>query len=150
MAQTLSEQFSYDELTREPLELEPDQTYKRSHDPRELLAAYLSAAGRGKRFVPPSPESFSGIVTHKIVSVSSKIIYVLRRLWKNAEIGYAALFEEKKEKSELVATFLAVLELVKGKRVRIEGESDAAVIRLVKDAEKHEVKRWKSRSSKGQ
>lgn len=150
VAQTLSEQFSYDELTREPLELEPDQTYKRSHDPRELLAAYLSAAGRGKRFVPPSPESFSGIVTHKIVSVSSKIIYVLRRLWKNAEIGYAALFEEKKEKSELVATFLAVLELVKGKRVRIEGESDAAVIRLVKDAEKHEVKRWKSRSSKGQ
>ena len=146
VAAQLTERFNYNIYVREPAEVEPDKSYTRHHDPREILAAYLSAAGRGKRVLPPSPQSFSGIVTHRIVSVTSQIVYVLRRLWKVKSIAYESLFVEKREKSDLVATFLAVLELVKGKRVRIEGEGEAATVNLMDGGERH----WKSKRSEEQ
>ena len=146
VAAQLTERFNYNIYVREPAEVEPDKSYKRHHDPREILAAYLSAAGRGKRVLPPSPQSFSGIVTHLIVSFTSQIVYVLRRLWKVKSIAYESLFVEKREKSDLVATFLAVLELVKGKRVRIEGEGEAATVNLMDGGERH----WKSKRSEEQ
>ncbi|HEX3027198.1 MAG TPA: hypothetical protein VHR42_08230 [Clostridia bacterium] len=62
------------------------------------MAAYLNAAGRGRRFLPPPAEAFSGIVSHKVVSVASRIIFVLRRLWRKNEVKYESLFEEKQEK----------------------------------------------------
>ena len=146
VAAQLTERLNYNIYVREPAEVEPDKSYKRHHDPREILAAYLSAAGRGKRVLPPSPQSFSGIVTHRIMSVTSQIVYVLRRLWKVKSIAYESLFVEKREKSDLVATFLAVLELVKGKRVRIEGEGEAATVNLMDGGERH----WKSKRSEEQ
>ena len=38
-------------------------------------------------------------------------------------------------KSELVATFLATLELVKGKRIRIEGTGENAVVHMIEKKE---------------
>ena len=134
---------SFNSFVREPAKIELDYTYRGHHSPEELSAAYQNAAGRGKRFIPPPPEAFSGIVTHRIVSVASQIISVLRRLWKSKEIRYNALFEQKREKSELVATFLAVLELVKGKRVRVEGEEENTTIKLINGG----GKTWKSKKS---
>jgi len=146
IAQILNERFSFHSFIREPLEIELDRSYKRNHTPQEILLAYQNAAGRGKRFLPPSAESFSGIVTHKIVSVSSKIVYLLRRLWEKNEIEYDLLFQEKRQKSDLVATFLAVLELVKGKRVRVEGNDHSAIIKLINGGGRH----WKSKSFRAQ
>ncbi len=146
IAGILTEHFGFDSFVREPAEVEFDNTYERKHSPQELLAAYLNAAGRGRRFLPPPAEAFSGIVSHKVVSVASRIIYVLRRLWRKSEVKYESLFEEKQEKSELVATFLAVLELVKGKRIRIEGGSRDATIKLMNGG----AKVWKSKSFREQ
>lgn len=73
----------------------------------------MAAAGRGKRKLPPPREAFSGIVERKIVSVSSRVVYVLRQLWGGTPVKYRKLFQDGSPKSELVATFLAVLELVK-------------------------------------
>ncbi|MFR4143855.1 MAG: segregation/condensation protein A [[Clostridium] leptum] len=57
---------------------------------------------------------------------------------------YDRVFEDSREKSELVATFLAVLELVKGKRVRIEEESTTRKLKLLGGGGKV----WRSRSTK--
>ena len=130
MAGELSKQFTFDRMTRKPLEIPMDHTYRRHHKPEEIRQAYLSAAGRGKRFQPPPAESFDGIVSRPIVSVTSQIVFVLRRLWKKGEISYSRLFGEKHQRSERVAAFLAVLELIKGKRIRVEGEGQDAVITL--------------------
>lgn len=140
VAQAMAEQFRFDFFVRAPEEIELDQTYHRQHTPAELLEAYRNAAGRGRRQLPPPPEAFSGIVTHRIVSVTSKIIHVLRALWKTKRVPYEALFDEKRDRSDLVATFLAVLELVKGKRVRIEGEDRSASVILMNGG----MKSWKS------
>ena len=130
MAGELSKQFTFDRMTRKPLEIPMDHTYRRPHKPEEIRQAYLSAAGRGKRFQPPPAESFDGIVSRPIVSVTSQIVFVLRRLWKKGKISYSRLFGEKHQRSERVAAFLAVLELIMGKRIRGEGERQDAVITL--------------------
>lgn len=111
-------------FVRNPAEIEPDRTYRRIHPPETILNAYLAAAGRGKRRLPPPAKAFSGIVSRRIVSVSSKIIFVLRRLYKNKKMRYFNLFEKAESRSELVATFLALLELVKACRIGVEGEGE--------------------------
>ena len=123
---------TYDLYGSSPAEIEYDMTYTRIHQREEIAQAFLSAAGRGKRRLPPPAEAFSGIVARKIVSVNARIIFVMRRLYKGAVVKYKSLFPNESPKSELVATFLAVLELVKGKRVRIEGEGENADVKMIR------------------
>ena len=108
-------------------------TYNRQHPPEDIVKAYISAVGRGKRKLPPSEQAFSGIVAHKIVSVNSKIIHLMRRLRHGKKLEYHEIFEVCEGKSELVATFLATLELVKGKRIVIEGSGENAVVRMIEN-----------------
>lgn len=145
MAGLLAEQLSFDCFVRAPEELEPDKTYHRSHDPNELLTAYFNATGRGKRRVLPTPGAFAEIVAQRIVSVSSQIVSVLRKLWKGDRLSYYSLFEGKTERSEQVATFLAVLELVKAHRVQIEGTLGHEMIQMRGTREE-----WRSESSREQ
>ena len=131
IARTLNNMYDFDTFTKLPSKVDFDLTYNRIHDPLDISAAYVSAVGRGRRRLPPDRSAFSGIVERKIVSVSSRIIHVMRRLWHGRTVSYRELFEASKGRSELVATFLAVLELVKGKRVRIDGDGDNASVYMV-------------------
>ena len=135
IARMLSTVIDFDTFTKAPSKVDFDPTYNRVHPPEDIFAAYISAVGRGKRRLPPDRSAFSGIVEKKIVSVSSRIIHVMRRLWHGRTVTYGELFEASRGKSELVATFLAVLELVKGKRVRIEGDGDTATVRMIEREE---------------
>ena len=99
----------------------------------DIARAYTTAVGRGKRKLPPPKEAFSGIVERKIISVNSRIIRVMRRLWHKKNVSYSSLFDACDGKSDLVATFLAVLELVKGKRVVVDGDGDTAVVRMLEE-----------------
>lgn len=130
-AEKLREMAAFNTVTRPPEELPADFIYKCLHDPRELGQALRAAWGKGKSLMPPKPESFSALVSARIVSVASQTVYVLRTLWKRGSIAYRALFAEKEERSARVAVFLALLELVKNRRVRVEGEGDLCEVRLL-------------------
>ena len=132
-AQKLGTIVSFDNFWRQPSPVEYDLTYNRTHPSEDIAKAYVSAVGRGKKKLPPPANAFSGIVSKKVISVSSKIITVMRKLWRGNTVKYGELFEASKEKSELVATFLAVLELVKGKRVRIDGDGENATVKMSED-----------------
>ena len=132
-AQKLGTIVSFDNFWRQPSPVEYDLTYNRTHPSEDIAKAYVSAVGRGKKKLPPPANAFSGIVSKKVISVSSKIITVMRKLWRGHTVKYGELFEASKEKSELVATFLAVLELVKGKRVRIDGDGENATVKMSED-----------------
>ncbi|MEE0945678.1 MAG: segregation/condensation protein A [Acutalibacteraceae bacterium] len=118
----------------EPVEL--DKTYTLTHDAGLIFEAYLAAAGRGKRRLPPSTAPFTKIVAKKIVSVSSKIVYVMRNLFRGGTKKLSSLYGSAKSRSELVATFLAVLELCKANRVKITGDANQAEITLIKEKKK--------------
>lgn len=130
-ARMLAEQaVGGDLFTRLPDEPEPDLTYHRVHEAEELRQAYFAAAGRGQRRQPPPVQAFSGVISRKIVSVSSKIVFVLRRLRERATVSYHSLYDGAQSRSDLVATFLAVLELIKADRIRVDGEGDAQTVRV--------------------
>ncbi|MGN1457631.1 MAG: segregation and condensation protein A [Acutalibacteraceae bacterium] len=139
MAKILSEKISFDSFCREPEKIKCDMKYKRKHEPVVLVNAYMAAVGRGKQKIPPSEDAFSGIVKRRIVSVSSKIIGVMKKLWGGRSVRYEKIFEDSADKSELVATFLAVLELIKGKRVRADGEGEDLTLKMISGGGKH----WK-------
>ncbi len=133
MAAKLGAVYDFDTFFRAPSPVEFDLTYNRTHPSGDIAAAYISAVGRGKRKLPPSEQAFSGIVAHKIVSVNGKIIHLMRRLRHGKKLEYHEIFEVCEGKSDLVATFLATLELVKGKRIRIDGTGENAVVRMIED-----------------
>lgn len=139
VAKLLAANISFDSYCREPMKIKADMTYKREHEPAYLIGAYLAAVGRGKAKIPPSQEAFSGIVQRRIVSVSSRIIGVMRKLWNGRSVRYDNMFDDAGDKSELVATFLAILELIKGKRVRIEEEGGQQILKMTVGG----GKRWK-------
>lgn len=136
MAKKLSEQTDgFEHFTREPQVLEEASTYSGHHDVTELLRAYFSAVGKGKRLAPPPIDAFKTIVSKKIVSVSSKIIYVLRRLIRGNTVSYQSFFETAQTRSEMVATFLAMLELIKAKRISVDGTGGDCSVKIVREAE---------------
>ena len=111
-----------DLVVRQALKLPLDLTYTGTYPPGVLAEAYRDAAGRGARRLPPSAQMFEPLVTRPVTSVRSKIMTILRRLYESRRVGFYRLFEGSRSRSDIVATFLAILELMKGKRVRLEGE----------------------------
>lgn len=91
--------------------------YKRRHDVNALFACYWAAIGRGKRKLPPKEDVFTPLVAKPMVSVSSKIISLLRQLFETRNMEMIDVYRDSKSKSEVVATFLAVLELIKSGRI---------------------------------
>lgn len=136
MAAKFSEQFSTDAFIRQPEKIPKDPIYHRMHDPMELALAYRSALGKGKRFAPPPMEKISAIVSRRVASVTTQIVHVLKQLKRQGSVVYADLFRDSKEKTDLVATFLAVLELIKGNRIAVEDTETGSVVTLLEREDK--------------
>ncbi len=113
----------------------PDNTYKRLHEPSELLSAYSLAAGKKLRRLPPPIDSFKTIVTKKIVSVGSKIESIVSSLKSRKKRKLFDIYRESKSRSDLVAAFLAILELAKNKTIYITGDGDDAQIEILEGME---------------
>lgn len=135
-AMRLRERFSLDGIVRAQADIPADLTYKRYHKPQELLSAYLSMLGKKKPPEPQKPEdTISKLITRRVVSVASQIVFVLRSLWKKQHVSLKELFRGKNDPSERVAAFLAVLELVKDKRLRVDGDGEDCEIKLTNGGE---------------
>ena len=118
-----------------PEEVTPDNSYKRLHEPEELLSAYSMAAGKKLRRLPPPLDTFKTIVAKKIVSVGSKIETIVTSLKRKQKRRLYDIYKEAKSRSELIAAFLAVLELAKNKTIYVSGEGDDVEIELLEGME---------------
>lgn len=135
-AMRLRERVSLDGIVRAQADIPADLTYKRHHKPQELLSAYLSMLGKKKPPELQKPEdTISKLITRRVVSVASQIVFVLRSLWKKRHVSLKELFRGKNDPSERVAAFLAVLELVKDKRLRVDGDGEDCEIKLTNGGE---------------
>lgn len=124
-AQLGSRAAQIDRFVRSPMELKAaeEPVYAILHQPGQLLAAYRGLQGGSRQRPQPSREGFEPLVTAPFVSVASRVVYVLRRLVRGSVGGLSALFSRRAGRSENVATFLAVLELLKAGRIRLDGEA---------------------------
>lgn len=116
----LKNKMNFDFFCRSPEKINFDMTYSLSHDIVEIFNVYVGLEKKENLDAFSIKKSFSKIVSKKIVSVLSKVFCILRKLKKINITDYESLFLESKSKSDLVATFLAVLELVKVKRITID------------------------------
>jgi len=123
-AKNLAQRANFDQFTRDEMVIESDKTYKLHHDVSVLYNAYIAAAGRGRAHKEPSTQIFTQIVARPVVSVNSRIVHILKRLYKTPSLNVETLFMQSTSKSEAVATFLAVLELLKHERITIDDEAN--------------------------
>ncbi len=129
MAQKLAQQANgFDYYWRGPMDLPVDHSYRRIHEGGELLDSYINAIGRGNRKLPPPIEAFQVIVSKKIVSVSSRIVSIYRRLLKKSRARFNEFFDGAESRSQLVATFLAMLELIKANRIVLSEDNETVTL----------------------
>lgn len=133
VAQELSKRTEgFDALGRPMQEIKSDMKYTRVHDPLELMNAYMRVVGKRLQMIPPPLDAFRSIVARKIVSVSYKINTIVNRLTQVKKQKLSDIFLRSESRSDLVAAFLAVLELAKTNHVRLEGDGDDMTVELIK------------------
>lgn len=107
-------------FVRQPMEMEWDNTYTLHHAP-QILADYWNAlAGRTRLRREPTQQQFEPLVTAPMVSVTSRVVYILRRMLGGTVAKMEQLFSRSQSRSTNVATFLALLELVRGGRIALD------------------------------
>ena len=124
-------------FTKEPEPLRRDQTYRYQHDVRDLLRALDAITERNERQLPPPTTNFMGIVGKEPYPIGRKTGEVLRQLVLRGMERLKNLFKGNRSRSEVVATFLAILDLCKTNTVVLEDDinGDNPTVRLL-DADK--------------
>ena len=102
-------------FTKDPEPLRKDKTYRYKHVPEDLLRALDMITERNQRMLPPPTVNFKGIV-------GKKSAQLLRRLVQHGIMKLKNLFRGSRSRSEVVATFLAILELCKTNKVTLEDD----------------------------
>ena len=110
-------------FTKEPEPLRRDQTYRYSHETADLLKALDNIAERNQRMLPPPTVNFKGIVGKEPYPVTKKAGEVLRQLLLRGIERLKNLFKGNRSRSEVVATFLAILELCRTNSVTLEDDN---------------------------
>ncbi len=112
---------------RQPAPFTPDHAYTLRHDLGELTSALHLGMGKRTQKRAPERERFDEIVAAPFVSVSSRVIHVLRNLVTGRVAKLRELFTRGQSRGETVATFLALLELVRGGRIVIDENGTLAM-----------------------
>lgn len=122
-------------FTKEPEPLRKDRTYRYKHLPEDMLRALDEIAERNQRMLPPPTVNFKGIVGKEPYPVTKKAVEVVRTLVLRGIEKLKNLFRGNKSRSEVVATFLAILELCRVNSVSLEDDNSGEnpSVRLLKE-----------------
>ena len=110
-------------FTKAPEPLRKEQNYRYQHETADLLRALDDIAERNQRRLPPPTVNFKGIVGKEVYPVSRKTGEILRQLILRGVEKLKNLFKGNKSRSEIVATFISVLEMCKTGSVRLEDDN---------------------------
>lgn len=98
----------------------PLPQYDRHHEVDELLDAFAALLARRERRKKPEKRNFSGIVGREKVPVEDMVEKVCKYLAKTPRLRFASIFRSGESRPEMIATFLAVLEMIKLEKIRAE------------------------------
>lgn len=120
---------------KDPEPLRKDSTYRYQHEVGDMLRALDEIAQRNQRRLPPPTVNFKGIVGKEPYPVSRKAGEVLRTLVLRGIERLKNLFKGNCSRSEIVATFLAILDLCKTNSVTLEDDNSGENpnVRLLKE-----------------
>ncbi len=121
-------EYGRDYLTREPEPVSPVRTYTRTHPSSDLSDAMLGLNQRISGRVPPTASAFHEIVGREPYPVTRKAEEIIRKLKRSGVRRFRSLFRSNHSRSEVVATFIAVLELCKAHRLKLSGPDDDCTV----------------------
>lgn len=98
----------------------PVPEYNVRHSVGDLLDAFDAIMQRKIRKKKPEKRAFAGIVGREKVSVDDMAKKVENRLSGVKRLKFSALFKEEDSKPEMIATFLAILEMIKLSKIIAE------------------------------
>ena len=129
-AQPLAARYEYgrDYLVKGPEPLKGRGEYQYVHERGDLLAALNGALERIGNKLPPPVEAFEGIVGREPYPVADKAMAILERLVQFGVTRFRSLFLTSRSRSEVVATFLAILELSKANRIHLAGTAEDCTV----------------------
>ena len=109
-------------FVKEPEPLRRDAAYRYRHEPEDMVRALDTISERNQRRLPPPTVNFKGIVGKEPYPVTKKATELIRNLVLRGVERLKNLFKGNKTRSEIVATFLAILELCKTNSVSLEDD----------------------------
>lgn len=110
---------------REPEKPQKPTEYLVPHSVQSLLEAYLAVNKKGLMRKELTPQQITDVVATPIVPVSTGILRILKGLRRGEMGNIQKMFESVETTSEAVATFLALLELIRAGRVEIDDQGNA-------------------------
>lgn len=119
-------------VVRQPMPVDWALEYTRPHDPQRLVDAWENLQGKKRQMEwddQPDFDPFEPIVASPIVSVVSRVVHVLRGLVTGKLHSLHQLFLKSDSRSTTVATFLAVLEMVRSGRITINDDAELTMSR---------------------
>lgn len=123
-----------DYIIKPPETLPADKTYRYIHEKEDLRRAMGQVLERSGDKLPPPMAAFEGIVGREPYPVADKAAEILQSLLRLGISRFRALFRGNRSRSEMVATFIAVLELCRARRVRLEGTGEDCTVTCVQEA----------------
>lgn len=127
------EEFGRRIETRGPEPMERGKIYEYRHQPGDLVLALAEIQNRAERKMPPPKAAFAQIVQREPYPVESKARDILRHLKQGGMLRFLQLFRGSRSRSEVVATFLAVLELCKASVIRLAGSQQDCTVKQLRD-----------------
>ena len=125
-------------MVKSPEPLRRDSAYRYQHDRKDLVDALLSLQERSKAKLPTPVNAFQGIVGKEPYPVERKAAEILKNLIERGKSKLRSLFKGNRSRSEIVATFLSILELCKLHSVEItheDGEYDVTYLKMPDESE---------------
>lgn len=112
----------------------PLPEYNHKHNTDELINAFENIFSRKLRNVKPEKRAFSGIVGREKVSIDDMVEKICKKLKGKKSIYFSSLFIGDISKPEMIATFLALLEMIKLSKLTVEAQdgNDELIIKSVK------------------
>lgn len=98
----------------------PIAQYDRHHETTELIDAFNAILQRRIRKEKPKKKAFIGIVGREKVSVEDMVEKVCKMLSRKRNLPFKSMFKKSDSKPEMIATFLALLEMIKLSKVSAE------------------------------
>ena len=126
-------------FTKEPEPLRRDLTYRYQHDRSDLIRALMNMQERSDTKLPSPIQAFVGIVGKEPYPVEKKAAEMLKTLIAKGRQKLRSLFRGNRSRSEVVATFLSILELCKLRSVRVTEDNGELQVDYLKMPEESEV-----------
>ena len=115
----------------------PLPEYDRHHEISDLTDAFAAILERKRRRQKPAKQAFSGIVGREKVSVDDMVEKVCKILDKSKNVKFKTIFKKSDSKPEMIATFLAILEMIKLNKItaNYDDEKKDFIIAAVKGSD---------------